>query len=47
MDVLTGGWCGVRLIRQVIALHGMRSGILDTMALLQKAALTAATVVAT
>jgi putative membrane protein len=27
MDVLTVGWCGVRLIRQVAALHRMRPGI--------------------
>ena len=27
MDVLTVGWCGVRLIRQVAALHGMRPGM--------------------
>jgi len=47
MDVLTVGWCGVRLIRQVAALHGMRPGILGTLALLQKTALAAATVAAT
>jgi putative membrane protein len=46
MDVLTVGWCGVRLIRQVAALHGMRPGILGTLALLQKTALAAATVAA-
>jgi putative membrane protein len=45
--VLTVGWCGVRLIRQVTALHGMRPGILGTLALLQKTALAAATVAAT
>src|ERR1700722_3869073 len=44
MDVLTVGWCGVRLIRQVAALHGVRPGILGTLALLQKTALAAATV---
>ena len=47
MDVLTVGWCGVRLIRQIAALHGMRPGILGTMALLRKTALAAATVAAT
>lgn len=47
MDVLTVGWCGVRLVRQVAALHGMRPGILGTLALLQKTALAAATVAAT
>jgi putative membrane protein len=34
------------LIRQVVALHGMRPGILGTLALLQKTALAAATVAA-
>ncbi len=47
LDVLTIGWCGVRLIRQVAALYGMRPGILGTLALLQKTALAAATVAAT
>jgi uncharacterized membrane protein YcjF (UPF0283 family) len=46
MDVLTVGWCGVRLIRQVAALHGMRPGLMGTLALLQKTALAAATVAA-
>jgi putative membrane protein len=46
LDVLTVGWCGVRLIRQVAALHGMRPGILGTLVLLQKTALAAATVAA-
>jgi putative membrane protein len=46
LDVLTVGWCGVRLIRQIAALHGMRPGILGTLALLQKTALAAATVAA-
>src|SRR6478736_2079714 len=39
MDVLTIGWCGVRLIRQVAALHGMRPGMMGTLSLLQKTAL--------
>jgi putative membrane protein len=47
LDVLTVGWCGVRLIRQVATLHGMRPGLLGTLALLQKTALAAATVAAT
>jgi uncharacterized membrane protein YcjF (UPF0283 family) len=47
MDVLTVGWCGIRLIRQVAALHGMRPGIMGTLALLRKTALAAATVAAT
>ena len=46
MDVLTVGWCGVRLIRQVAALHGLRPGIMGTLSLLQKTAMAAATVVA-
>ena len=47
LDALTVGWRGVRLIRQVAALHGMRPGILGTLALLQKTAMAAATVAAT
>jgi uncharacterized membrane protein YcjF (UPF0283 family) len=47
LDVLTVGWCGVRLIRRVAALHGMRPGLLGTLSLLQKTALSAATVAAT
>jgi putative membrane protein len=47
LDALTVGWCGVRLIRQVAALHGMRPGILGTLALLQKTALAGVTVAAT
>jgi putative membrane protein len=47
LDALTVGWCGVRLIRQVAALYGVRPGILGTLALLQKTALAAATVAAT
>ena len=47
LDALTIGWCGVRLIRQVAALHGMRPGMLGTLALLQKTALAAASVAAT
>jgi putative membrane protein len=47
LDVLTVGWCGVRLIRQVAVLYGMRPGVLGTVALLQKTALAAASVAAT
>jgi uncharacterized membrane protein YcjF (UPF0283 family) len=47
MDVLAVGWCGVRLIRQVATLHGMRPGMLGTLALLRRTALAAATVAAT
>lgn len=47
LETLTAGWCGVRLVRQVPALHGMRPGIFGTLALLQKTAMAAATVAAT
>ncbi|MBV9249152.1 MAG: DUF697 domain-containing protein [Acetobacteraceae bacterium] len=47
MDVLTVGWCGVRLIRQIAVLHGMRPGFCGTVLLLRKTALAAATVAAT
>ena len=47
MDVLAVGWCGVRLMRQVATLHGMRPGMLGTLALLRRTALAAATVAAT
>ena len=47
MDVLAIGWCGVRLIRQVATLHGMRPGALGTLALLRRTAMAAATVAAT
>jgi len=47
MDVLTVGWCGVRLVRQVAVLHGMRPGVWGTITLLQKTALAAASVAAT
>jgi uncharacterized membrane protein YcjF (UPF0283 family) len=33
LEVLVVSWCGVRLIRQVAALHGMRPGMLGTLAL--------------
>ena len=47
LDVLAVGWCGLRLIRQVADLHGMRPGTLATLALLRKTALAAATVAVT
>ncbi len=47
LDVLAVGWCGLRLIRQVAELHGMRPGMLATLALLQKTAVAAATVAVT
>jgi putative membrane protein len=47
LDVLTVGWRGVRLVRQVASLHGMRPGLIATLALLQRTILAAASVAAT
>jgi putative membrane protein len=47
LDVLTVGWRGVRLVRQVATLHGMRPGLTGTLALLQRTVLAAASVAAT
>jgi putative membrane protein len=47
LDALTIGWRGVRLIRQVAELHGLRPGPLAMLALLRRTALAAATVAAT
>ena len=47
LETLTVGWCGVRLVRQVAALHGMRPGFAGTLALLRSTALAAATVAVT
>jgi putative membrane protein len=47
LDALTVGWRGVRLIREVAAAHGMRPGLLGTLVLLQRTALSAATVAGT
>jgi putative membrane protein len=47
LDALTVGWRGVRLVRQVAALHGMRPGLTGTLALLQRTAVSAASVAAT
>lgn len=47
LDALVFGWRGVRLVRQVAALHGFRPGIAGTIALLRRVALDAATVAAT
>ena len=44
LDVLFIGWRGVRLVRQVAALYGVRPGVLATLGLLRRAA-TAATMV--
>ena len=47
LDGLLVAWRGVRLVREVAALHGMRPGLLPTLALLRRTALSAATVVGT
>jgi uncharacterized membrane protein YcjF (UPF0283 family) len=47
LDALALGWCGVRLIRQVATLHGERPGLMGTLALLRRTALSAATIAAT
>jgi len=47
LDALTIGWRGVRLVRQVASLHGMRPGLAGTLALLQRTAISAASVAAT
>lgn len=46
-DGLLVGWRGVRLVRQVAELHGLRPGLFGTFALLRRVAFTAAGVVAT
>lgn len=46
LDALIFGWRGIRLVRQVAALHGFRPGIAGTAALLRRIALDAATVAA-
>jgi uncharacterized membrane protein YcjF (UPF0283 family) len=46
-DGLLTGWRGARLVRQVAELHGMRPGMLATLSLLRRTALSAAGVVAT
>ncbi len=47
LDALTVGWRGLRLVRQVAALHGMRPGLAGTLALLRRTAMAAASVAAT
>jgi putative membrane protein len=47
LDVLVFSWRGIRLVRQVAALHGLRPGIAGTLALLRRVAMDAATVAAT
>jgi len=46
-DGLLVAWRGVRLVRQVAELHGLRPGLLATLALLRRTALSAAGVMAT
>jgi len=47
LDGLLVGWRGLRLVRQVAELHGLRPGLLGTAALLRRTALAAAMVTAT
>ncbi|WP_025286444.1 DUF697 domain-containing protein [Granulibacter bethesdensis] len=47
LDGFFVAWRGVRLVRQVAALHGMRPGLLGTLALLRRVTLSAAAVVTT
>ena len=47
LDALVFTWRGVRLVRQVAALHGLRPGLVGTVALLRRTLLDAATVAAT
>ncbi len=46
LDALVVGWRGVRLVRQVAELHGLRPGLFGTLALLRRTALSAAGVAA-
>lgn len=47
LDGLAVAWRGVRLLREVAALHGMRPGLLGTLSLLRRAAGSATQVAAT
>jgi putative membrane protein len=47
LDGLLVGWRGVRLVRQIADLHGLRPGLFGTFSLLRRVALSAASVVAT
>jgi putative membrane protein len=47
LDGLLVAWRGTRLVRQVAALHGLRPGLLGTLALLRRVVTSAATVAAT
>ena len=46
-DGLLVAWRGTRLVRQIAELHGVRPGLLGTLSLLRRTALSAASVVAT
>jgi putative membrane protein len=46
-DALAVGWRGLRLMREIAALHGLRPGLLATLALLRRTALSALGVAAT
>ena len=47
LDALLVGWRGARLVRQIAELHGLRPGLLGTLALLRRTAMAAAGVAAT
>ncbi len=47
LDGLLVGWRGVRLVRQIAEMHGLRPGLFGTLALLRRVAFAAASVVAT
>jgi putative membrane protein len=47
LDAVLIGWRGIRLVRQVAVLHGLRPGLAGTIALLRRTLLDAATVAAT
>ena len=46
-DGILVAWRGVRLVRQIAELHGLRPGLLGTLSLLRRIAFTAAAVMAT
>jgi putative membrane protein len=47
LDGLAVGWRGIRLVREIAVLHGLRPGMLATLLLLRRTALSAATVAMT
>ncbi len=46
LDALVVAWRGIRLVREIAELHGLRPGLLGTMALLRRTAMSAAGVAA-